>query len=70
VELDRPNLEGGLIRDYRILAPTEWNFHPQGVVARGLATLSPSTDERDLRRQAGLFVTLVDPCVDYLLSVV
>jgi len=70
VELDGPNLESGLIRDYRILAPTEWNFHPQGVVARGLATLSPSTDERDLRRQAGLFVTLVDPCVDYLLSVV
>ncbi len=70
VELDRPSQESGLVRDYRILAPTEWNFHPQGVVARGLATLSPSTDERNLRRQAGLFVTLVDPCVDYLLSVV
>jgi hypothetical protein len=70
VELDRPSLESGMVRDYRILAPTEWNFHPQGVVARGLATLSPSTDEPNLRRQAGLFVTLVDPCVDYLLSVV
>jgi uptake hydrogenase large subunit len=70
VQLDRADPESGLIRDYRILAPTEWNFHPQGVVARGLATLSPRIDELDLRRQAGLFVTLVDPCVDYLLSVV
>jgi hypothetical protein len=70
VEQNWADMEGGLVRDYRILAPTEWNFHPQGVVARGLATLSPATDELDLRRQAGLFLTLVDPCVDYLLSVV
>jgi hypothetical protein len=70
VELDPVDLERGQVRDYRILAPTEWNFHPQGVVARGLATLSPMTDETQLRRQAGLFVTLVDPCVDYHLSLV
>jgi uptake hydrogenase large subunit len=70
VELDRADLDRGLVRDYRILAPTEWNFHPQGVVARGLATLSPTADEGRLRHQAELYVTLVDPCVDYVLSVV
>jgi coenzyme F420-reducing hydrogenase alpha subunit len=63
VEVDR-----GRIRDYRILAPTEWNFHPRGVVARGLSTLSP-VDTDTLERQARLFVTAVDPCVDYHLTI-
>jgi hypothetical protein len=61
-------LDGGRVADYRILAPTEWNFHPDGVVARGLADLS-APDEATLRRQAHLFITAVDPCVDYALSV-
>ena len=56
------------ICDYRILAPTEWNFHPQGVVARGLSALLP-TDTKTLERQASLFVTAVDPCVDYHLAI-
>jgi len=54
----------GLVRDYRILAPTEWNFHPQGAAALGLAAL-PARDEATLRRQAGLFITALDPCVAY-----
>jgi hypothetical protein len=60
----RVETDGERIRDYRILAPTEWNFHPRGVVARGLAALEPGDDET-LRRQTGLFVTAVDPCVEY-----
>jgi hypothetical protein len=59
VELDRDR-----VRDYRILAPTEWNFHPSGVVARGLSAL-PDPGSADLERQAGLYVTAVDPCVEY-----
>jgi len=75
VELEPEGTGGGppqdrLVRAYQILAPTEWNFHPQGVVARGLASLSPGVDDARLLRQAGLFVTLVDPCVDYELSLV
>lgn len=60
----RVALQGGRVADYRILAPTEWNFHPQGVAALGLATL-PSTDDRTLLQLAGLFVTALDPCVAY-----
>ena len=26
----------GVVKRYRILAPTEWNFHPQGAAAKGL----------------------------------
>jgi len=64
----RAEITGNRIRHYRILAPTEWNFHPQGVVARGLAAL-PATDEETLKRQAALFVTAVDPCVDYHVTI-
>jgi coenzyme F420-reducing hydrogenase alpha subunit len=60
----RVAVDQGLIRDYWILAPTEWNFHPRGVVAKGLSTLS-STNAATLKRQASLFVTAVDPCVEY-----
>lgn len=58
----------GRIGDYRILAPTEWNFHPRGVVARGLSAL-PVADAATLERLAGLLVTAVDPCVEYHVAV-
>jgi len=63
----RAAVDRGRISDYRILAPTEWNFHPCGVVARGLSAL-PVTDAATLERQAGLFVTAADPCVEYHLT--
>ncbi len=61
-------LREGVVYDYRIIAPTEWNFHPQGVVAQGLRTLRG--DDDNLRRQAALWITAVDPCVQYQLSLV
>ena len=30
----------GVVQRYRILAPTEWNFHPQGAAAKGLAGIA------------------------------
>lgn len=32
----------GQVQDYRVLAPTEWNFHPQGTLARALEQLAPA----------------------------
>jgi hypothetical protein len=59
-------LERGLIVDYRILAPTEWNFHPQGVLAQGLMGLPA-----DLRlpQLAQMLVDALDPCVQAQVSV-
>lgn len=55
-------IDGDRIGDYRILAPTEWNFHPAGPVAETLAHLSvPAPDER--RFVAELLVNAIDPCV-------
>jgi Ni,Fe-hydrogenase I large subunit len=49
---------GGVL-DYRVLAPTEWNFHPQGALAQVMAGLS-SDDVRSARCLAAAF----DACVD------
>lgn len=55
-------LAGEHVRRYRILAPTEWNFHPEGAAARSLARIAEHGGEHcaDVAR---LFVTAVDPCV-------
>jgi hypothetical protein len=60
-------VEDGRVRDYRILAPTEWNFHPRGVVARALESLPPGPEEQ-VRRQAELLITAIDPCVAFTLT--
>jgi len=61
-------LNNGKIKQYRILAPTEWNFHPDGVAVKGLETLS--TDNKEiLQQQAKLWLSAIDPCVNYQLDI-
>ncbi len=55
-------LDGGRVGDYRIWAPTEWNFHPQGALVRGLMG-SPAGEDAE-GRVRHLTVAL-DPCVAY-----
>lgn len=54
----------GRVSAYRILAPTEWNFHPEGPLTRGLtgARVGPGTS---IRQAIELFVTALDPCVGF-----
>ena len=51
------------VADYRIVAPTEWNFHPAGCVVHAIGRLAADTAD-DLRRRAELTVRSIDPCVD------
>jgi hypothetical protein len=53
----------GLVRDYRVLAPTEWNFHPQGALAQALTGLTPQ-DSASARTLAAAFDACVDCQVD------
>ena len=55
--IHRAQVVDGVITQYRILAPTEWNFHPQGVAAQALSGLEPD--------QAKAVVEAIDPCVDF-----
>lgn len=56
----RIELAGGVIGRYQILAPTEWNFHPDGGVSQGLHGLAA---DGTLEAHARLLVAALDPCV-------
>lgn len=49
--------QGG-VQDYRVLAPTEWNFHPDGALAGAVAALAP-----DDTLAAQMLAAAFDPCV-------
>ncbi len=61
-------LEGEKVSRYRILAPTEWNFHPSGVAVRTLTSVR-AADESTAQLQARLLVHSIDPCVGYDLHI-
>jgi hypothetical protein len=52
----------GRVADYRIVAPTEWNFHPRGALAQGLLGVA-ALDADAARRRTWLMVQALDPCV-------
>jgi coenzyme F420-reducing hydrogenase alpha subunit len=54
-------VEGDHVRRYRILAPTDWNFHPQGVMRAALGTVRG----RSAAEAPGMvrwIVAALDPC--------
>ncbi len=60
--LHRARLDAGRVAGYEIVAPTEWNFHPAGALARGLDGVE-ADDEATLQGRARLVVQGLDPCV-------
>lgn len=52
---------------YRVLAPTEWNFHPQGAVAQALESLDASAAALVPGQVAGIMAAY-DPCVRFELE--
>ncbi len=56
------------VTDYQIVAPTEWNFHPEGAFGRDLRGLA-ETDEESLKQLAQIEVLSLDPCVAYEVEV-
>ncbi len=61
-------LDGEKVMRYRIVAPTEWNFHPRGAFPRGLVGM-PARNEGEARQAAALLAHALDPCVAYETSV-
>ncbi len=58
----------GRVSAYRILAPTEWNFHPEGPLARGLAVARVGQGGT-VSQAIELLVMALDPCVGFDLAV-
>ncbi|MEN9423060.1 MAG: hypothetical protein RL122_443 [Pseudomonadota bacterium] len=59
----------GLICTYQIVAPTEWNFHPQGSPYSMLSSLQ-AKNALELRTKAKALITALDPCVAYQLEII
>ncbi len=55
----------GLVGEYRIVAPTEWNFHPEGALAQALRG-APA--DGHLEARARFEILALDPCVEYALE--
>jgi len=66
--LHRVCIEAGEVVDYLIVAPTEWNFHPQGALVGGLAGLRETNPARLTETVRG-YVLSLDPCVEYEIGV-
>lgn len=58
----------GRVQACRVVAPTEWNFHPQGEVAQRVARSAPDLPEAERTRQVNLLVAAFDPCVPFTIE--
>ena len=58
----------GRVSQYRILAPTEWNFHPDGPLTQGLIETRIGQPAL-IQHAATLLVAALDPCVGFDLHV-
>jgi hypothetical protein len=49
-----------------VLAPTEWNFHPESIAARALAGLSARQDGTEAKVR--LLMAALDPCIPFAID--
>lgn len=66
--IHRVKIEKNRISQYQILAPTEWNFHPRGLIQQSLSRIQAS-DKAETNRIARLLINAIDPCVGYALRI-
>lgn len=66
--LHHVRIEAGRVAQYLTVAPTEWNFHPQGALASDLGGLKESDAER-LTNTVKHYVLSLDPCVEYEIEI-
>ena len=60
--------ENNTIKDYQIIAPTEWNFHPHGTLKTMLSGLTLPREQ--VKPVSEILITLLDPCVPWQLEVI
>lgn len=68
VHLVQLDASGRRVDAWRIVAPTEWNFHPRGALAEGLRGAHVAS-AAEAHTRAQWLVQALDPCVQYTLRV-
>ncbi len=66
--LHRVELDGDRVARYAIVAPTEWNFHPQGAFVREMSGRPAATRAEAVLAARRLALSL-DPCVPFEVTV-
>lgn len=66
--LHRVQLDSERIARYLIVAPTEWNFHPQGAFVREIDGF-PAASEASARHAGERLALALDPCVPYTVRI-
>lgn len=66
--IHRVEIQHNRVTRYQILAPTEWNFHPRGLIQQSLSNIQASSND-ELRQVARLLINTIDPCVGYDLRI-
>ncbi|MCU0702263.1 MAG: nickel-dependent hydrogenase large subunit, partial [Myxococcaceae bacterium] len=61
------DVEEGRVVAWRVVAPTEWTFHPRGAVREALVGMS-APDVQSAQQAARFVVTVLDPCVEFTVS--
>lgn len=67
IDLQGTTVSDSRVNEYRIVAPTEWNFHPQGTLVQMLEGVRVA--EAQVRPLVESLIRLVDPCVSWQLNV-
>lgn len=61
-------IKNNSIERYQILAPTEWNFHPNGLIQESLRHIKCQSASQ-WAHVAKLLINTIDPCVGYQLRI-
>ena len=67
-EQDERAAEYTRVAEYTLVAPTEWNFHPQGAFTAAFLG-APVASPESLRHQAAALVLALDPCVPFQIEI-
>lgn len=62
------NIQAKKVHQYYICAPTEWNFHPQGILTHILNGCAVNSVE-DAIKKAQLSALILDPCIEFNIGV-
>jgi len=67
IVLDGSSMANCKVKDYSIVAPTEWNFHPSGTLVKMLEGVK--VERERLHSLVEKLIALIDPCVAWEIEV-